>query len=299
MMTANIMSVTGATRSRQNHEINLGKSMKSSTGIFTAILLIILVGGAAFYAGRKSALRTATTADNPATAAESNQLAAIQPIVAEPITSAPVISPKPVQAEPSPVATAKESTTDESAFNQALGMLTSTNATYRQKIQVWQQLRDAGQLDQALAALKEKAVANPADAAYPTALGEGYYAKLQSVYKQGDSSAVAMLALQTDQSFNDALKIDPANWEAQYVKANALSHWPAEMNKGPEVIQQLSSLIDQQDGVPAKPEFAQSYALLGDQFKKLGDLDKAAATWQLGLQKFPNDPALLKKINEP
>lgn len=178
-------------------------------------------------------------------------------------------------------------------------MLTSTNATYRQKIQVWQQLKDAGQLDQALAALKEKAAANPADAAYPTALGEGYYAKLQFVYKQGDSSAVAMLALQTDQSFNDALKIDPANWEAQYVKANALSHWPAEMNKGPEVIQQLSSLIDQQDGVPVKPEFAQSYALLGDQYKKLGELDKATATWQLGLQKFPNDPALLKKINEP
>lgn len=272
--------------------------MKSFPGIFTTILIIAVVGGAAFYVGRKSASLPVTDSRSAATI-ESGQPAAALPVVAEPVKPAPVILPKPIQAVPTPVVTTKESALDNSAFNQTLGMLTSTNATYRQKIQVWQQLRDAGQLDQALAALKEKADANPADAAYPTALGEGYYAKLQSVYRQGDSSAVAMLALQTDSSFNDALKIDPANWEAQYVKANALSHWPAEMNKGPEVVQQLSSLIDQQDGMPANPEFAQSYALLGDQYKKMGDLDKAAATWQLGLQKFPNDPALQKKINEP
>jgi len=58
---------------------------------------------------------------------------------------------------------------------------------------------------------------------------------------------VSILALQADQSFNTALGIEPTNWEAKFFKAAALSRWPPEMNKGPEVIQQFSNLIDQQE----------------------------------------------------
>jgi hypothetical protein len=59
----------------------------------------------------------------------------------------------------------------------------------------------------------------------------------------------------------------------------------------------LSKLIDQQETMPAQPEFAQTFVMLGNEYQKLGQPDKALATWQLGLQKFPNDPALLKKIS--
>jgi tetratricopeptide (TPR) repeat protein len=182
------------------------------------------------------------------------------------------------------------------AFLRALQILLQTNATLQAKMAVWQDLRANGQLDDALSCLKDAAANNPGDAAYPTALAEGYYAKLQSVYGQAGSSAVAMLALQTDQSFNDALQINPSSWEAQYVKADALSHWPAEMNKGPEVIQQLSSLIDQQDGQSAQSQFAQSYVLLGDEYQKLGQSDFASATWQLGLQKYPGNETLQQRV---
>jgi hypothetical protein len=57
----------------------------------------------------------------------------------------------------------------------------------------------------------------------------------------------------------------------------------------------LSSLIDQQETMTPQPEFAQTYVVLGDEYQKIGQPDKAAATWQLGLTKFPGDSALQKK----
>jgi tetratricopeptide (TPR) repeat protein len=157
-------------------------------------------------------------------------------------------------------------------------------------------LRDAGELDQALATLKQGAANNPASAEYPTALGEAYVYKLQTIR---DYHEVAILALQADQSFNTALGLDPANWEARFFKAASLSHWPPEMNKGPEVIQQLSNLIDQQEAMPQQPQFAQTYALLGDQYQKAGQPDYAVQTWRLGLAKFPGDSTLQGRIAHP
>ena len=107
------------------------------------------------------------------------------------------------------------------------------------------------------------------------------------------------MALQADQSFNRALGLDPANWEAQFFKAAALSRWPPEMNKSPEVIQQFSNLIDQQEAMPPQPQFAQTYVLLGDQYKKTGQPDYAVQTWRLGLAKFPGDSTLQRRIAQP
>jgi hypothetical protein len=47
----------------------------------------------------------------------------------------------------------------------------------------------------------------------------------------------------------------------------------------------------------SQPEFAQAYVFLGNEYQKIGQPDKAAATWQIGLTKFPNDPTLQKKIS--
>jgi hypothetical protein len=52
---------------------------------------------------------------------------------------------------------------------------------------------------------------------------------------------------------------------------------------------QLSNLIDQQEAMPPQPQFAQTYVLLGDQYKKTGQPDYAVQTWRLGLAKFPAD----------
>ena len=96
--------------------------------------------------------------------------------------------------------------TPPSAFRQAIDILVSPQTTFQQRQAAWKQLRDAGELDQALATLKQGAANNPTSAEYPTALGEAYVYKLQTVR---DFHEVSILALQADQSFNTALGLDP------------------------------------------------------------------------------------------
>ena len=272
--------------------------MKTFPSNFSIVMAIALIGAAGFYIGHKTAPQPQVpiVATAPAEAP-----AAAPPRPVEPVGALPAAAPA-----AAPVAAATDASVSkeppavlaagDAAFQRALGSLLQTNATVREKMAVWRELRSKGQLDDALSYLEEAAANNPGNAAYPTALAEGCYTKLQSVYGKADSSTVAILALQTDQSFNDALQINPSSWEAQYVKADALSHWPADMNKGPEVVQQLSSLIDQQDGQSPQPQFAQSYVLLGDEYQKLGQGDFATATWQLGLQKYPGNETLQTRI---
>ena len=107
---------------------------------------------------------------------------------------------------------------------------------------------------------------------------------------------MGIAGMQADQYFDSALKLDPSNWDAQFFKAVAMSYWPAELNKGPEVIQRLASLIDQQETMPPQPQFAQTYVRLGDQYLKAGQPDYAQQTWQLGAARFPTDPTLQTKI---
>jgi tetratricopeptide (TPR) repeat protein len=156
------------------------------------------------------------------------------------------------------------------------------------------QLRQARELDGAISALKQLAAGNPGDATIQTSLGEVAIAKIKSVLETGgvDHSQVAALALQADQNFSEALKIDPTNWEAQFGKASALARWPTELNKGPEVIQQLSNLVTQQETMSAQPEFAQTYVLLGQQYQSAGQTEKAIQIWQQGAAKFPANPTL-------
>ena len=183
-------------------------------------------------------------------------------------------------------------------FNQALDTLVSQQASFEQKQGAWRQLREAGQLDQAIEALKQGVEQNPASAAYPAALGQAQLQKADVLsHNAGAISEMGILGMQADQNFDAALKLDPSNWEAQFFKAVAMSYWPLELSKGDEVIQRLSRLIDQQEAMPPQDQFAQTYVVLGDQYRKMGKLDYAAATWLIGVQKFPGNGALQQKVN--
>jgi|ERR1022692_1046708 TolA-binding protein len=179
--------------------------------------------------------------------------------------------------------------------SKAVDTLVSTQTSFSDRWALLKQLKKAGELDAAIAELNQCAADNPNDVETQNALGEA----LMSEFPIQDYNQAAMVGLQINQSFGAALRLDPANWEAQYSKADALSGWPPQMNTGPEVIQQLSSLIDQQETMTPQPQFGKTYALLGDEYQKLGQQDKAQATWQLGLIKFPGDTTLQKRIANP
>jgi hypothetical protein len=199
---------------------------------------------------------------------------------------AAVASTQPVPAEVKPASTATE-------LSRTVDALLSDKTSFSDRQAMWKKLKAAGTLDQVIAELKQHAAGSPDDAAIPTAIGEA----LMNKFPIADPDESAMTGLQMDQSFNKALKLDPANWEAQFFKATEMAYWPAEMNKAPEVVQRFSALIDQQETMPAQPQFAQTYVLLGNEYQKIGQPETAAATWQIGLTKFPNDPTLQKKIS--
>jgi hypothetical protein len=174
------------------------------------------------------------------------------------------------------------------ALATAVETLTSPQSAFAQKQTLWDELRTSGRLSTVVASLEKLAAENPADVQVQTALGEGLIQKLRAVMENGgDASEVPILALQADRSFSRALAGDSTNWEAQYMKAASLAHWPAELNKRPEVITRLGELVKQQENTLPRPEFAQTYILLAQQYKAAGQNEEAAQTLQRGAMRFP------------
>ncbi len=217
-----------------------------------------------------------------------------------PAPSAPAIP-----AEPPPPATTAPPTNSPvaatpslpPALKQAIDTLLSPQSTFHQKQAAWKSINETGQLDQAIEALKQGAAQNPTNSQWLAELGQANLQKAGALSRSGASiNELGILGMQADQNFDSALKVDPSNWDAQFFKAVAMAHWPAELNKGAEVVQMLSRLIDQQETLPPQPQFAATYAVLGEQYMKMGQADYAQQTWQLGLQKFPADATLQKKV---
>jgi hypothetical protein len=129
-------------------------------------------------------------------------------------------------------------------LNQAVETLVSPRTSYQQRQETWKQLRQAGKLDEAITELEQRVSENPRSAGDVTALGEGYYKKAGNT---DDVRERAILAMKGDQTLETALNLEPTNWEARFTKAAGMSYWPAELNKGPEVIQEFLRLIQQQE----------------------------------------------------
>ncbi len=172
-------------------------------------------------------------------------------------------------------------------------LLLSAQTGLVQKRAMWTQLAQTGQLDRVIAALELHATNDPAVPEYPLALGEAYLFKIASTE---DSRDQAILGMKADQRFDAALKLDPANWEAGFYKAAALARWPDSMNMGPEVVQRFSDLIQRQETMPSRPEFAATYVLLGEQYQKAGQPDNARQVWLRGAAVFPNSPSIQAKL---
>ncbi len=181
------------------------------------------------------------------------------------------------------------------AVDHAVNTFLAVNSSFQQKQAAWAQLKQAGRLDEAIGQLEERAANDKRSPEIPASLGQAYLQKagsIQDIREQG------ILGLKADQSFDLALNLDPENWEARFWKATAMSYWPPQLGKGKEVLEHLVELVRQQELLPPKPEFAQVYALLGDQYQKQGYADYATQAWKRGLALFPNDPALTGKLTE-
>ena len=211
-----------------------------------------------------------------------------------PAPSAPALDVQPAvpTIETAPVAPV---TAEDLAAEQAVTQLISPETSFVQKQSVWASLRNnPEQVDRMIALLERSAQQNPQEAEIPAQLGLAYLMKIstsQDVREQG------MGGMKADLSFDAALKLDPTNWSANFLKAQALMHWPDSMNMGPQVIQRFTNLIEQQESQPSRPEFAMTYQLLGEQYQKTGQAEEARQIWTRGLGYFPNSRSLAQKLN--
>jgi tetratricopeptide (TPR) repeat protein len=267
----------------------------------TLILLFCLgigLAGAIAYVKAKTSSTTATATLMPA---ETVVAATPDPIEPAPMAAKPAKLPAELTPPlpPTPVASATLTNPESeaaAALRQTVDHLLAPQYS-GQKLELMDRLRTSGQIDAAIADLQRRAKENSGDANIHTTLGEAMLNKVRLLHETGaDINEQGILAMQADQSFNAALKVDPTSWEAQFVKYSTMYYWPAELQRDTEVAQKLSSLIDQQDAQPSLPHFAQTYVVLGNEYVKMGKPDFAEATWRLGLAKFPNDSTLLAKI---
>jgi cytochrome c-type biogenesis protein CcmH/NrfG len=214
-----------------------------------------------------------------------------------PQAPAPVVAPPTPAPEPVAIAAAAVAENPPSDATYSIHKIVDALLTARSnKHALFQQLNKE-QLEGVITDLQQRALADPKNAGIPTTLGEAQLNLVRVLHAAGaDEDQVGILAMQADQSFKAALKIDPKNWEAQYVKASTVFYWPANEARDNDAAQMLAHLIDQQETMPTHPEFAMTYLALGNQYQKMGKIAEAYATWKLGLDRFPTDPQLRQKL---
>jgi tetratricopeptide (TPR) repeat protein len=209
------------------------------------------------------------------------------------------VAPKPPASEskaPSPIldSSRSPSLTPEQIFQQNLDVLISPQSTFDQKQSVWKTFKDPFKLDRLIAALEDRLAGNPQIPEFSAVLGQAY---LKKCAQTQDIREQATFAMKADQLLETALNIDPSNWDARFTRAVGMSYWPAQLNKSQEVIQEFTTLIEQQEALPPQPHFARSYAWLGDQYQKAGQPDNAKQVWERGAALFPSDTDLKKKLS--
>ena len=268
--------------------------------IYAILGVAVIGGGIALSASRQKnpvvPPAQVRTESSPGPATENNL--SVQPAVATPAPAQPVPADT-GDSKPAVIASAIETNAKaiDPAIKQAIESLLSPQLTHEQRRDILKKLNESGKLDQAISELNQRAADNPRNAEYQTALGQAYLEK--GIALQDGSNDKVILVMQAMKSFDVALSDDPANWEARYTRTAILSHYPAEMNKGQEVIDQFTQLINQQEAQPPQAQFAKTYVLLGDQYQKLGQNDYALATWQAGANLFPVDSTLRKRLTQP
>lgn len=206
--------------------------------------------------------------------------------------------PLPVAASPPPTTQTADTNFVSPIHKKVEALLAAKSGA--EKHELFAELAKDGELGAAIADLKQMAAENPNDAEIPTTIGEAELNEIRAMKENGTADAnydqMGILAMQADQEFSAALQIDPKNWEAQFVKASSMYYWPANPQIDNQVVQNLTGLIDQQETMAPNQDFAQTYLLLGNEYQKIGQSDKAMATWQLGAQEYPGNAQLQQKL---
>ena len=154
---------------------------------------------------------------------------------------------------------------------------------------------DAGLLDAVIEELEKRAELQPDSESAQLELAAGY---LQKVFSTTNPIETGTWAMKLDGTYDQALAINDQSWEARFGKAMSLSNWPAFTGKQGEAIRQFEILRGQQANSASRPEFAQTYLILGNMYQQSGRMDEARAAWQDGANRFPSNADLRGQLDQ-
>jgi tetratricopeptide (TPR) repeat protein len=178
-------------------------------------------------------------------------------------------------------------------IRELVALLSREGLTNLDRQRLFQELREAGRIDEYVAEIEKLAAEDPDDPALQVALGNAY---LQRLFAVGNTPEAGVWAYKADAAFDAALELDDHGWDARFTKAVALSNWPAFLGRMPEAIEHFEVLLDQQSEVPPRPEFAMTYLFLGNLYQTSGEPAEALATWKAGLALFPGVEDLRRAV---
>ncbi|MBK8980258.1 MAG: tetratricopeptide repeat protein [Planctomycetes bacterium] len=160
-------------------------------------------------------------------------------------------------------------------------------------IAIWARAREAGKVEELIAAFERRADADPRSADARADVGDAY---VQAIIGAGDMLTQSLYGRKADDAYSRALELDPTHWRARFSKATGLTFWPDYLGKKPEAIEHFEILARQQEGSQPRPEFRATWIMLGNLYMQQGKEAEARSAWERGLAQFPNDPELSGKL---
>lgn len=97
--------------------------------------------------------------------------------------------------------------------------------------------------------------------------------------------------------FTRALRLKPS-WIAYYTRGNSYLFWPKVFRRTYLGVADLEQAIRIQQNEPKRPYHARAWLSLGDGYWKMDRLQKAKAVWREGLQQFPDNAKLKKRLEK-
>jgi tetratricopeptide (TPR) repeat protein len=118
------------------------------------------------------------------------------------------------------------------------------------------------------------------------------------VDKIPDAGAITQVILANNAltQFTRAIELEPS-WIGYYTRGNSYLFWPKIFGRTPLGIADLEAALEMQKAGPARHYHVRVYIALGDGHWKMGDLEKARATWKDGAARFPDNAALRSRLS--
>jgi tetratricopeptide (TPR) repeat protein len=147
------------------------------------------------------------------------------------------------------------------------------------------------QYDRALAFFEKLVATHPAAGNAHLNYGFAYVDKIP------DAGAITQVILANNAltQFTRAIELEPS-WIGYYTRGNSYLFWPKIFGRTPLGIADLETALRMQKAGPQRHYHVRVYIALGDGYWKMGDLEKARATWTEGADLFPAHVGLRRRL---